>query len=159
MNNGVVEFSRRFKVVYKFVDFVRYFIIKNRYCFFYIIVKFRVVRKDNGGCDFRVIFINCFNRFRFVFMGANCFKQLVFYLLRYNRFVWIFNVFIEGFLFQKLRVVLEYFFFLLFFEVFVSCFVKYREFYVFRNQFGVIFVCYIKKDAGYIYFFVLECYQ
>lgn len=158
MNNGVVELSRRFKVVHKLVDLARYFIIKNRYCFPYIIVKFRVVRKDNGGYDFRVILTNCFNRFRFVFMGANCLKQLAFYLLRYNRFAWIFNVFIEGFLFQKLRVVLEHFSPLLSFEVFASCSVKHRESYPFSNQFGVIFVCHIKKDAGHTHPFVSECY-
>ena len=158
MNNGVVELSHRFKVVDKLVNLARYFIIKNRYCFPYIIVKFKTIRMSDGTYNFQVILVNCFNRYRFVFEGANCLKQLAFYLLRYNRFAWVFNIFVEGFLFQKLRVVLEYFSPLLSFEVFACCSVKFRESYAFRNQFGVIFVCHIKKDAGHTHAFATECY-
>lgn len=156
VDNGVVQLGT-FKCVHKLVDLARYFIMKNRYCFPYLIAKFKVVRLENSY-DFEIIFVNCFNRFRFVFKGANCLKQFAFYLLRYNRFAGIHNVFIEGFLFWKLRMLLEYFSSLLSFEVFASCSLKHRGSYAFRNQFGVVFVCHIKKDTGQPVPFDEECF-
>ena len=133
--------------VHKLVDLARYFILRNKEIFPYIIVRFESV-KVREDYDFKLVVSNMQTRMKLVLNGADCLREFALYLLRYNKFLGIFNVFVPGFLFYKLRVVLQHYAPFLDFEFLASCTLKWRETFIFRNQFGVYFLVVLKLDYG-----------
>lgn len=95
---------------------------------------------------------------KFHFRGEDCVHQLADCLLSFNRHSRIYCLLIEGFLFTKLRWVIENIDDRIAFEVLSNCSVNPRGCYVFRNRFGMFFICYMKKDLGHTQPFHYETY-
>ena len=131
--------------IHKLVDLVRYFILRNKKIFPYIIARFESV-KVSQGYDYKLVLSNFRTHMKLVFSSKDCLREFAFYLLRYNRFLGIFNVFVPGFLFYKLRVVLQHYAPFLSFEFLTRCSIKWPESFIFRNQFGVYFLVVLKLD-------------
>ena len=139
------KIEKRSIEVHKLVDLARYFILRNKKIFPYIIVRFESV-KVRGDYDFKLVVSNMQTRMKLVLNGTDCLREFAMYLLRYNKFLGIFNVYVPGFLFYKLRVVLQHYAPFLDFEFLASCTLKWRETFIFRNQFGVYFLVILKLD-------------
>lgn len=147
-------------VPHKLVDLCRLFFIrsspKNPY-FRVGNVPFLVIRFLVKS-HFEITLTDFAMKKKYHFTDDDCLCQLAQCLLSFNRHIGVYCTMIEGFLFSKLRSVIEKMDDGIAFEIFANCSVNPRGCYAFRNRFGVFFICFMKKDMGHQQPFYYEAY-